>query len=124
MPTSSRTSRTGSSRQSSSQPLFASSASHDFRKSSQVFPLSSRCRRPQLTDRHMPQTDDQIRAAHVGEVQPLNGRILLVDYDPRWAELFEREAARIRAVLSEALRIEHVGSTSVPGLPAKPILDI
>jgi len=77
-----------------------------------------------LTDRHTPLTDEQIRAAHVGEVQPLNGRILLVDYDPRWAELFQREAARIRAVLAEALHIEHVGSTSVPGLPAKPILDI
>ena len=72
----------------------------------------------------MPLTDEQIRAAHVGEVQPVNGRILLVDYDPRWAELFQREAARIRAVLAEALHIEHVGSTSVPGLPAKPILDI
>jgi GrpB-like predicted nucleotidyltransferase (UPF0157 family) len=82
------------------------------------------CRRPQLTDRHVPQTDEQIRAAHVEDVEPLNGRILLVDYDPRWAELFEREAVRIRAVLAEALRIEHVGSTSVPGLPAKPILDI
>lgn len=77
-----------------------------------------------MTDRHLPLTDEQIRAAHVGEVKLLNGRILLVDYDPRWAELFEREASRIRAVLPEALRIEHVGSTSVPGLPAKPILDI
>jgi GrpB-like predicted nucleotidyltransferase (UPF0157 family) len=77
-----------------------------------------------LTDRRMPLTDEQICAAHVGEVKPLNARILLVDYDPRWAELFEREAARIRTVLAEALQIEHVGSTSVPGLPAKPILDI
>jgi GrpB-like predicted nucleotidyltransferase (UPF0157 family) len=77
-----------------------------------------------LTDRRMPLTDEQICAAHVGELKPLNARILLVDYDPRWAELFEREAARIRTVLAEALQIEHVGSTSVPGLPAKPILDI
>ena len=77
-----------------------------------------------MTDRHMPRSDEQVRAVHVGEVRPLNGRILLVDHDPRWAELFEREAARIRAVLAEALRIEHVGSTSVPGLAAKPILDI
>ena len=77
-----------------------------------------------MTDRHMPLTDEQIRAAHVGEVKPLNGRIVFVDYDPRWAGVFEREAARIWAVVAEALRIEHVGSTSVPGLPAKPILDI
>jgi GrpB-like predicted nucleotidyltransferase (UPF0157 family) len=39
--------------------------------------------------------------------------------------VYEREAARIRSVLAErALRIEHVGSTSVPGLPAKPVIDI
>jgi GrpB-like predicted nucleotidyltransferase (UPF0157 family) len=39
--------------------------------------------------------------------------------------LFDREAARIRAVLDhEAVRVEHVGSTSVPGLAAKPIIDI
>ena len=72
----------------------------------------------------MPRTDEQIRAAHIGNAKPLNSRIVLVDYDPRLAGPFEREAARIRAVVSEALRIEHVGSTSVPGLPAKPILDI
>jgi GrpB-like predicted nucleotidyltransferase (UPF0157 family) len=48
-----------------------------------------------------------------------------VDYDPRWPELFAREADRIRSVLgSLALRIEHAGSTSVPGLAAKPIIDL
>jgi GrpB-like predicted nucleotidyltransferase (UPF0157 family) len=78
-----------------------------------------------MTDSHCPLSEEQIRAAHVGEVKPLDGRILLVDYDSRWPELFEREAARIRAVLAErALRIEHVGSTSVPGLVAKPVVDI
>ena len=77
-----------------------------------------------MTEGHMPLTDQQIRAAHVGDVEPLDGRILLIDYDPGWSVLFEREAARIRAVLPHALQIEHVGSTSVPGLPAKPILDI
>ena len=77
------------------------------------------------TDKGRPLTEEQIRAAHVGEVKPLDGRVLIVDYDPRWVELFEREAARIGAALSErALRIEHVGSTSVPGLPAKPVIDI
>lgn len=77
------------------------------------------------TDRRRPLTDDEIRAAHVGEVRPLHGRVRIVDYDPQWGDLFEREAARIRSVLSgRALRIEHVGSTSVPGLAAKPIIDI
>ena len=79
----------------------------------------------QPADRRRPLTEEQVRAAHVGEVKPLDGRVLIVDYDPRWVERFGREAARIRAVLSErALRIEHVGSTSVPGLPAKPVIDI
>lgn len=50
--------------------------------------------------------------------------ILIVDYDPLWPELFDREARRIRAALGAgALRIEHVGSTSVPGLAAKPVID-
>jgi GrpB-like predicted nucleotidyltransferase (UPF0157 family) len=49
----------------------------------------------------------------------------LAGYDPHWPELFEREAKRIRAVLgSRALRIEHTGSTSVPNLAAKPVIDI
>jgi GrpB-like predicted nucleotidyltransferase (UPF0157 family) len=56
---------------------------------------------------------------------PVSGRILIVDYDPHWPELFRREADRIGAALgSRALRIEHVGSTSVPGLAAKPVIDL
>ena len=55
----------------------------------------------------------------------MSNRILIVDYDPQWPQLFEREADRIRAALgSRALRIEHTGSTSVPGLDAKPIIDV
>jgi GrpB-like predicted nucleotidyltransferase (UPF0157 family) len=73
----------------------------------------------------MPLTEEQIRGVTVGELKPLSGRISVVDYDPRWPELFEREAERIRAVLGHrALRIEHTGSTSVPGLAAKPIVDM
>ncbi|HMC62167.1 MAG TPA: GrpB family protein, partial [Candidatus Solibacter sp.] len=49
----------------------------------------------------------------------------IVDYDPDWPRQFECEANRIRSVLGgRALRIEHAGSTSVPGLPAKAIIDI
>jgi len=48
-----------------------------------------------------------------------------VDYDPVWPRQFEKEAASIRSALADrALRIDHVGSTAVPGLPAKPIIDI
>jgi GrpB-like predicted nucleotidyltransferase (UPF0157 family) len=73
-----------------------------------------------------PLSDEEIRANTVGSPpQQISGPIFLADYDPTWPELFEREAARIRAALGEAaLRIEHVGSTSVPGLAAKPIIDI
>lgn len=51
--------------------------------------------------------------------------IVLVDPDPRWAELYERERDLILACLTQPpIRIEHMGSTSVPGLRAKPIIDI
>jgi len=51
--------------------------------------------------------------------------IEIVPYDPYWPALFETEAARIReAAGALVLRIEHVGSTSVPGLAAKPVIDI
>jgi GrpB-like predicted nucleotidyltransferase (UPF0157 family) len=49
----------------------------------------------------------------------------VVESDPRWPSLFEAEAARIRAACQDStLVIEHVGSTAVPGLPAKPIVDM
>jgi GrpB-like predicted nucleotidyltransferase (UPF0157 family) len=51
--------------------------------------------------------------------------IVLEAYDPAWPGRFEEEAAALKAALGElALRIEHVGSTSVPGLVAKPVIDI
>lgn len=51
--------------------------------------------------------------------------VRVVPYQPAWAVLFAAEAARLRAALGErVLAIEHVGSTSVPGLAAKPILDL
>lgn len=69
--------------------------------------------------------EDELRASTIGELQPLSGPIELADYDPRWPELFRREIERIRAILGErVLQIEHIGSTSVPGLAAKPIIDI
>lgn len=69
--------------------------------------------------------DEQIRAMTVGELAPLPGPIVVADYDPAWPALYQREEARIRAALGTAVRqIEHVGSTAVPGLPAKPCIDI
>jgi GrpB-like predicted nucleotidyltransferase (UPF0157 family) len=70
-------------------------------------------------------TEQQIRAATVGELRVHGGPIQLVDYDPSWPDVFARKARRIAATLGEqALKIEHVGSTAVPGLPAKPVIDI
>jgi GrpB-like predicted nucleotidyltransferase (UPF0157 family) len=56
---------------------------------------------------------------------PESESIEIVSADPRWPEDFQRLARRIHQALGEfALDLEHVGSTSVPGLPAKPIIDI
>jgi len=52
------------------------------------------------------------------------GAIEVHDYDPRWPVLFDEERRRLRCVFGPALPIEHMGSTSVPGLAAKPIIDI
>jgi GrpB-like predicted nucleotidyltransferase (UPF0157 family) len=79
----------------------------------------------QPLDNHTPRTEEEIRAYTIGELKPLSSRILIVAYDPHWPDLFAREADRIRSLLgSRALRIEHAGSTSVPGLAAKPIIDL
>jgi GrpB-like predicted nucleotidyltransferase (UPF0157 family) len=49
----------------------------------------------------------------------------LVDHDPSWAELFEHERGRLAGIFGEqAVGIEHIGSTSVPGLCSKPIVDV
>jgi GrpB-like predicted nucleotidyltransferase (UPF0157 family) len=75
--------------------------------------------------RRGPMTEEELRAAWVREPPRLTGRIRVVDYDPEWPRLFRREAERIRAALGErVVGLEHIGSTSVPGLAAKPIVDI
>jgi GrpB-like predicted nucleotidyltransferase (UPF0157 family) len=61
----------------------------------------------------------------IGERPRHDGPIELVEYDEAWPVRFEREAKRIRVALGvRALLVEHTGSTSVPGLAAKPIIDI
>ena len=52
------------------------------------------------------------------------GGVVLRDYDARWPAEFAREAARLQALLGDGPVIEHVGSTAVPGLCAKPLIDI
>lgn len=54
-----------------------------------------------------------------------NGKLVLAEYDPQWPQLFEREKERLQHSLQNpTLTIEHIGSTSVPGLLAKPVIDI
>jgi GrpB-like predicted nucleotidyltransferase (UPF0157 family) len=83
-----------------------------------------------MTDRrvHEPDalvSDADLQSITLGKRRPHNAPITLAEYDPAWPVLFEREAARIRAALgATAVRVEHTGSTSVPGLAAKPIIDI
>lgn len=55
---------------------------------------------------------------------PESRTVVIAEYDPEWSQRFERELGRIAAALPHAIAIEHVGSTSVPGLGAKPIVDI
>ncbi|MCH8051276.1 MAG: GrpB family protein, partial [Chloroflexi bacterium] len=51
--------------------------------------------------------------------------VVIADYDPRWAAMYTEESARVHDAIGEwLLGIEHVGSTSVPGLAAKPTVDI
>ena len=73
----------------------------------------------------MNEYEKQLRATTIGEPQRVDGHIFLAEYDPAWPGAFEREAARIRQALGDrALLVEHAGSTSVPGLAAKPRIDI
>src|SRR5262245_9702811 len=74
---------------------------------------------------HAPMTEDELRAVQVGELVPLAGPIQLVAYDHEWPRLFAREADRVLAALGDrVLVLDHVGSTSVPGLAAKPRIDL
>lgn len=75
--------------------------------------------------RSAPSSEEYLRAHTIGELEPLTAALVVADYNPEWPCVFQDEANKIRSAIGErALRIEHVGSTSVPGLPAKPIIDI
>ena len=69
--------------------------------------------------------DRELAEVTIGGPRLLLGAVEIHDYDPDWPRLYEREEERIRAALRDrVIRIEHVGSTSVSGLPAKPLIDI
>jgi GrpB-like predicted nucleotidyltransferase (UPF0157 family) len=73
-----------------------------------------------------PETDEEMAAARVsGAVTPHHATIALCPYDPAWPQCYAAQEQKIRAALGEAaLVLEHVGSTSIPGIAAKPIIDI
>ena len=72
-----------------------------------------------------PTSDEELRAGRVDGSLPPTEPVILVDYDAEWPRLFAEEEARIREGLGEeAVDVEHTGSTSVPGLAAKPVIDI
>ena len=70
-------------------------------------------------------SEDEIRASTVDILRPLTGPIALAESDAQSPALFAREETRIRSILGDrVIRLEHSGSTSVPGLAAKPIIDM
>jgi GrpB-like predicted nucleotidyltransferase (UPF0157 family) len=75
----------------------------------------------EITRHHDTPTDDSIWVHGRPEPAPIR----VVEYDAAWPASFERVAAMVRAALGErALAVEHVGSTAVPGLAAKPVIDV
>jgi GrpB-like predicted nucleotidyltransferase (UPF0157 family) len=69
--------------------------------------------------------EQEILAAFVGDAPTAYTEVVLVEYNAEWPVLYERERKRIAEALGATARlIEHVGSTSVPGLAAKPVIDI
>ena len=79
---------------------------------------------PEITQRFHG-TPEQLAAALVGEPPARWENIVIEDYDPAWAGQFATVSARLSQALGDQIiSIEHVGSTAVPGLAAKPIIDI
>jgi len=65
-------------------------------------------------------TFDAMAPEEIGQLFPIE----VVPYDERWQQLFMAEAARVSGMLGDEVRaIEHIGSTAVPGLAVKPIID-
>jgi hypothetical protein len=72
-----------------------------------------------------PDTVSPIISWRVQDVLPMGDPITVVSYDPAWPEIFGQLGTQLRAALGGvALRIDHIGSTAVPGLAAKPIVDV
>ncbi|HKE67365.1 MAG TPA: GrpB family protein [Micromonosporaceae bacterium] len=83
-------------------------------------------RLPPLPTAVTPTTEEELTALTVGGPPTrLTGPIPIHEYDPAWPAMYGREEARVREALGPlALAIEHVGSTAVPGLAAKFLIDV
>jgi GrpB-like predicted nucleotidyltransferase (UPF0157 family) len=80
---------------------------------------------PQAVTQRFHGTPEQMAGAQVGEWPSTSETIVIEDYDAAWADRFAAASSSIRDVLGELIvDVDHVGSTSVPGLAAKPIVDI
>lgn len=72
-----------------------------------------------------PLSPDADSATPVNTRTAVNGQVTLVEYDSAWPAMFQHQAERIRAALGDrAIQVEHMGSTAVPGLLAKPCVDM
>lgn len=72
-----------------------------------------------------PTSEEYLRAVTIGERKPHRAPVVLAEYDRAWPQLYRLEEEKIRRALGgRIVRVEHAGSTSVPGLPAKPVIDI
>ena len=75
--------------------------------------------------KNSPVTEEQLFAVTIGNPDVLNGPINLQPYNPEWPSMFSVLEKQIHDALgTKARMIEHVGSTSVPGMSAKPVIDI
>jgi GrpB-like predicted nucleotidyltransferase (UPF0157 family) len=73
--------------------------------------------------RNNPHLERRFDQAVIGEREP--GPVKLVEYDPDWPARFERMRGRLASALGARARtIEHIGSTAIPGMAAKPIVDV
>jgi hypothetical protein len=71
------------------------------------------------------QLGKQPRRATTSDSERVGDLITIVGYDPTWPDRYAAQQVALRAALGRtAIRIEHIGSTSVPGLAAKPIIDV
>ncbi len=71
---------------------------------------------------HDPNADP---ATPVNTPTRVNGQVVILEYDPAWPAMYEEQASNIREALGDrVLLLEHIGSTAVPGLPAKPCIDM